>query len=191
MTNPIRPGWLGHIEFGESLPNYLFLKILQTGRTYFCLLFPSSNKHREKIRLIHGPLGLHFLTKGFPVDYESDELIPPLTIQLLHSKTTFSGDLHTSLLQQTGPLIMAKYFIPDLPSNSWTFEFTLLDQGFTFEYELYELIPPLIIQWLHSWTTSLPQQPGLHIYGWTFIPVLKSATQYLPCQQRRISRSDI
>ena len=71
-------------------------------------------------------------------------------------------------------------------------------QGYTVEYELEELIPPLTIQLLHSWTTfkkititSLPQQPGLHIYGWTFTPVLKSATQYLPCLRRRLLRSDI
>ena len=40
--------------------------------------------------------------RGFPVEKELDEFIPPLTMQLLHSWTTFSGDLHTSLLQQTG-----------------------------------------------------------------------------------------
>ena len=28
----------GHIEFDESPPNYVFLTILQTGRTYFCPL---------------------------------------------------------------------------------------------------------------------------------------------------------
>ena len=40
------------------------------------------------------------------------------------------------------------------------------------EYELDELIPPLTIQQIHSWTTfketaitSLPQQPEPHIYG--------------------------
>ena len=48
-------------------------------------------------------LGLHFETHMFPVANELDVLIPPLTMQLLHSWTTFSGDLHTSLLQQTGP----------------------------------------------------------------------------------------
>ena len=84
-------------------------------------------------RLIHGPLGLHFEIQMFPGAYELDELIPPLTIQLLHSWTTFKETV----------------------------------------------------------ITSFPQQPGPHIYGWTFTPVLKSATQCLLCLQRRIFRSYI
>ena len=71
------------------------------------------------------------------------------------------------------------------PSNLWTLESTLLD--------------PRVPSWIWikrinfasdnsatSWTTfkktmitSLPQQTGPRIYGWIFIPVLKSATQYL------------
>ena len=43
----------------------------------------------EENRLIQGPLSLHSYTQGFPVEYELDELIPPQTIQLLHSWTTF------------------------------------------------------------------------------------------------------
>ena len=56
-------------------------------------------------RLIHGPLGLHFLTQGSTVEYELDDLIPPLTIQQLHSWTTFKGRAITSPPQQPGPHI--------------------------------------------------------------------------------------
>ena len=66
----------------------------------------------EESRLIHGASSLHFLTQDFSAEYELDELILPLIIQLLHSWTTFSGDLHASLLQQPGPRIYGCTFIP-------------------------------------------------------------------------------
>ena len=118
----------GHIEFGESPPNYLFLSNLRAGQTYFCLLFyqqPLTTMRRAVWFM--DPWVYTSRPRGFPVENELDELIPPLTIQLLHSWTTFSGDLHTSLLQQRGPCIMAEYLIPDLPSNSWIFRSTLRD----------------------------------------------------------------
>ena len=120
----------GHIEFSESPTNYLFLKILQTGRTYFCpLLYLQQLTTMKRAVWFMDPWVYTSRSRGFPVKNELDKLIPPLTIQLLHSWTTFSSDLHTSLLQQTGPCIMAEYFIPDLPSNSWTFRSTLWDPG--------------------------------------------------------------
>ena len=129
MTNPIRPRWLSRdVEFGESHPNYLFFKILQTGRTYFCPLFCQQQlTTRRRAVWFMDPWVYTSRPRGFPVVNNLDELIPPLTIQLHHYWTTFSGDLHTSLLQQTGPRVMAEYFIPELPSNSRTFRFTLRD----------------------------------------------------------------
>ena len=88
----------------------------------------TATRHREDGAVwFMDPLGLPFWTQGFPVENELDELIPPLTFQLLHSRTTFSGDLHTSLLQQTGSRVMTVYFISDLPSGSWTFGSILRD----------------------------------------------------------------
>ena len=85
----------------------------------------------------------------------------------------------------------AVWFIDPLDLPFWT-------QGFLVANELDVLILPLTIQRLHSWTTfketaitSTPQQPGPHIYGWTFTPVLKSETQHFLCLQRRIFRPDI
>ena len=136
--------------------------------------------------------------RGFPVENELDELIPPLTIQILHSWTTFSGDLHTYVLQQIGSGIMAEYFILDPPSNSWTFGTTLRDPGVscwkwirrinsasdnTATSFLYTLF------WRHSYFSPTATRTTHH--SWTFIPVLKSATHYLPCLQRHIFRSDI
>ena len=121
----------GQIEFGESLTNYLFLKILQTGRTYLCpLLYQQQLTTMRRSVWFMDPWVYTSRPRGFPVENELDELIPPLIIQLLHSRINFSRDLHTSLLQQTGSRIMAEYLIPDLPSNSWTFGSTLLDPGF-------------------------------------------------------------
>ena len=79
----------GQIEFGESPPNYLFLKIFRTGRVSFC-----------------------------PRSYSSRSITP-------------WGE----------------------PSNSWTFECTLLDQRFPVEYELDELIP------LRQFSYFIPGQP--------------------------------
>ena len=119
----------GHIEFSESPPNYLFLSNLQTGWTYFCPLVYQQQLTTIRIEPSNSwTLESTLRDPGaFPVENELNELIPPLTIQLLHSWTTLSGDLHTSLLKQTGPRLMAEYFIPDLPSNSWTFGSTLRD----------------------------------------------------------------
>ena len=132
MTNPIRPGWLSWIYRTRWKPAKPPLPKNPSNRTdvFLSAAVSAVTHHHEKSRLIHGLLGLHFETQGYPVENELDILIPPLTIQLLHSRTTFSGDLHTSLLQQTGPRVMAKYFIPDLPPDSWTFRSTFLDPGF-------------------------------------------------------------
>ena len=89
--------------------------------------FPAATNTMRRAVWFMDPWVYTLRPRGFPVENKLDELILPLTIQLLHSCTTFSGDLHTSLLQQT--CIMAEYFIPDLPSNSWTFGFTFRNPG--------------------------------------------------------------
>ena len=129
MTNPIGPGWLSRAYLIRWKPaNYLFLKILLRGRTYFCpLLYQQQLPTMKRAVWFMDPWVYPSRPRGFPVEKELDELIPPLTIQLLHIWTTFSGDLHTSLLQQTGPHVMAEYFIPDLLFYSWAFESTLRD----------------------------------------------------------------
>ena len=81
----------GQIEFDESPPNYFFLTTLQTGQTYFC---PLPYQQQLTIKRIE-PSGLWTLwvytsrSKVSTVEHELDELIPPLTIQQLHSWTTF------------------------------------------------------------------------------------------------------
>ena len=104
MTNPILPWWLSRAYQIRWKPDKLPLLQNPSHRTDVFLSAPVSaaTRHHEKSHLIHGPLGLHFKTQGYPVEYELDILILPLTIQLLHPCTTFSGDFHTSLLQQTG-----------------------------------------------------------------------------------------
>ena len=129
MTNPIRPIWLSRAYRIRWKPAKLPLhKILQTRRTYFCPLLyqPQLTTTMRAVWFIDRWVNTS-RPRGFPVANELDELIPPLTIKLLHFWTTLSGDLHTSLLQQTEPRIMAEYLIPELPSNSWTFGSTLRD----------------------------------------------------------------
>ena len=53
--------------------------------------------------LVHGPWVCTSRPRAFPVENEWNKIIPPQTMQLLHSWTTFSGDLQSSLLQQTEP----------------------------------------------------------------------------------------
>ena len=100
----------GQIEFGESPPNYLILKIFRTGLMSFC---PRSYSSRS-ITSWGEPsnswaFGSTLLDQRFLVEYELDELIP-----LRHSATSFLdnllGDHYASLLQQTGPCIFSWIF---------------------------------------------------------------------------------
>ena len=197
ITNPIWPGRLSRaceIRWKPAkLPHPQNLSSW-TDVFLFAPLSETTHHHEDRAVWFMELLGLHFYTPRFTVEYELDVLIPPLTIQLLHSWTTLSGDLHTSLLKQTGPCIMAEYLIPDLP-NSWTFGSTLLDPGLHCWIWINSASDNSATSFLATFKdtaiTSLPQQPGSHIYDWTFTPVLKSATQYLPCLQQRKNRADI
>ena len=200
MTNPIRPGWLSRLYRIRWKPTKLPLPQNPSDRTdVFCpLLYQQQLTTMRRAVWFMDPWIYSSRSRGFPVENELDELIPPLTIQLLHSWTTFSGDLHTSLPQQTGPRIMAEYFIPNQPSNSWTFGSTLRDPNVPsckWTRRINSASDNSATSFLETvketTITYLSQQPGLHIYGWTFTPVLKSATQYLLCLQRRVYNSDI
>ena len=130
MMNPIQPGWLSQAHLTWRKPAKLPLPQQSSNRTDVFLSPPlSAATHYNEDRDVWfmDPTVYNSRSRGFPVENELDRLIPPLTIQLLHFWTIFSGDLHTCLLQQTGPRIMAEYFTPDLPSNSWTFGSTLRD----------------------------------------------------------------
>ena len=150
MTNLIRPGWLSRAYRIRWKPAKLPLPQNLLSRTEVFLSTPFTS---SRITTPWGePSSLWtfesiLLDQGFPVEHKLDAFNPPLTGTLFMLPLTFalstatrnfaqtfsyffSGDLHTSLLQQTGSHIMAGYFIPDLPSNSWTFGSTLLDPGF-------------------------------------------------------------
>ena len=70
---------------GESPPNYLFLRTLPAGRTYFLStpFIAAESQHHEESRLIYGPFESTLLDQGFPVEHELDACNPPLTGTLL------------------------------------------------------------------------------------------------------------
>ena len=75
----------GQHKNGESPPNYLFLSIFRTGRTYFLPtpFIAAASQHHEESRLINGPFESTLLDEGFPVEHELDACNPPLTGTLL------------------------------------------------------------------------------------------------------------
>ena len=102
----------GQHKDGESLPNFLFLRTFQAGRTYFLSapFIAAESQHHEESHLIYGPFESTFLDQGFPVEHELDARNPPLTgtalcclslllclqwraILLRHPATSFLGNI--------------------------------------------------------------------------------------------------
>ena len=108
MTNPIRPGRLSRVYLIRRKPAKLPLPQNPLDRTdvfLSALLSAATHHHEDRVVWFMDPLGLPKYTQGFQGENELDVLIPPLTIQLLHSRTTFKETAITSLPQQPGPHI--------------------------------------------------------------------------------------